>query len=1052
MKSFKRICTALIIMMLSIAMVLGTTGISAFALSAGGAAEEFLSGAQLVRRVKYGTKFTVPAGASGTAVKVTGPSGKVVASAAGEVAAMQVGTYVVSYSKGDYTYDMTVDSYLDQEFEVVVKDGGADIPTYFKSGAELTFPAAKLVYKDDKGKEVEAAADIKVYTSMSATPVAADGTGKVTPSAGNLYVTYSACYGGENGTKYFTKDFLVKVQDEFEDKTAPTVSVVNVPQNASLNKKMTLPAATASDNYDANVKILVTVKHNGVAVKKVKVDADDFATEAESTDEVFDNTKEMSFYPVDTGKYEAIYQAIDDSGNKSAEHTYPITVSDTSAPIFKDIEDWKIPANWGLSVNAGSSAITFPTPTIVDNDKAKEKLTVEFKLTNPDGNTVISYSNILATNGAEGSTFVGKAAQYGVDGTKYPFGPFDFALIKDAKVGDYTVEYIARDAQRNRSSRTFKINIVESYEDDDEPNACKIEDAPEYLVLSEETETFTVPAIEATDAGDSRAHVEYTLSCNSKTLKVGGGEVLKLELKEGKFYLVSDTNGELEVTAGATLTANLKVTDNCNKSKEDTATIKLFGASSSNTDMTLDVSGLTLSGANFKTGSEISLGKFEIGVGSNDDFRKFTGYELSIKNAADKEYATKVTSEYYYDTVAHKIVVRDIKFVPSVEGTYQISVRAFDLSGRSIVKVGLFSVTKGAGSSTSTTAAKLSTSGDVRVNYSFKNEKFDVQLGAGDDANTKFFAVYKIEGSKHAVMGTEFTAMTAGSYRIDEGYAKYDSTNNTLGTLTKVDHTDVTFTDAETPVIEVQGVLPAYSAKSVENKEVTVTIPAIVARTKIASVPLKKRTATDSDVVVRLASGGSVTVDYNEADGTFSFKPVKDGQYRIIMTGTVGSKTATKEHTMNVGDVVGPKVKVDAPESNKVVGDTFKFAKVTATADSGEDVTKFTFTKRLLDPSGTEVTEATITGTGNSYAEKEENDKDNPVKFSKSGDYTVEYEVTDENGNVTVCKFTIAVSSKTGATTISIAAISTVLIVVGVVLIVAVILYFVLFRKRKVTA
>ena len=71
------------------------------------------------------------------------------------------------------------------------------------------------------------------------------------------------------------------------------------------------------------------------------------------------------------------------------------------------------------------------------------------------------------------------------------------------------------------------------------------------------------------------------------------------------------------------------------------------------------------------------------------------------------------------------------------------------------------------------------------------------------------------------------------------------------------------------------------------------------------------------------------------------------------------------------------------------------------------------------------------------------------ITLTKSGTYEVVYEVSDKVGNTTVKKFSISVNNKTGASPVSIAAISTVLIVVGVVLIAAVILYFVLFRKRK---
>ncbi len=69
--------------------------------------------------------------------------------------------------------------------------------------------------------------------------------------------------------------------------------------------------------------------------------------------------------------------------------------------------------------------------------------------------------------------------------------------------------------------------------------------------------------------------------------------------------------------------------------------------------------------------------------------------------------------------------------------------------------------------------------------------------------------------------------------------------------------------------------------------------------------------------------------------------------------------------------------------------------------------------------------------------------------FTKTGNYTVEYVVYDKVGNSSVTSYTINVSAAKVNNPVSTKIISTILIIVGVLLIAGVILYFVRFRKVK---
>ncbi|MFR6641639.1 MAG: hypothetical protein ACLUSP_10240 [Christensenellales bacterium] len=127
----------------------------------------------------------------------------------------------------------------------------------------------------------------------------------------------------------------------------------------------------------------------------------------------------------------------------------------------------------------------------------------------------------------------------------------------------------------------------------------------------------------------------------------------------------------------------------------------------------------------------------------------------------------------------------------------------------------------------------------------------------------------------------------------------------------------------------------------------------------------------------------------------------------------------------------------DGKDYTAKTGATFKFAKITCTEDA--DGKTYTYTKTLTRDGKTV---ASVTG-------KDTETSSDAIKLSESGKYTVTYTVTDENGNKasTVYSVTVTGESKDGG--ISLAALSAILIVVGVLLIAGVIVYLFRFRTVK---
>lgn len=478
----------------------------------------------------------------------------------------------------------------------------------------VTLPDATLYYYDEDEDEWFPVSDddgSTVYCRITRP----DGTVAAYDVAGGDWTNGKTVSVTENGTYFFTyyaelaggknvlsEEYTMQAQRSFTDDTDPTLSVSGISSSESIGTEVTLPAATVSDNYDARVQTIITVMHDyGNGLEPVKAAVIDPATgyverdsegmplyyladendgsysydengERETTTDVsaavevtFDNDKFMSFYPTETGTYEVSYQAKDTSGNDTVAHTYRINVSDTTAPVYDEFDTSIIPTNWGLNrveraatVDDGTTdpvsvatTVAFPIPELIDNNDTDENLRVSFTMNDPQSNTLLSFSNIYATeygsatrsslsNYDSGATYaffryweavnedgtpvynVGddfKITGTGITGDVYVLvkydtatgefiGNFDFAK-GTKRTGSYSITYTARDAIGNNRSQSFSVELSSTLSDLGDPTVDF--DAPDYLAFRYyETET-TINDVLITDSQDTRLDAEYYL-------------------------------------------------------------------------------------------------------------------------------------------------------------------------------------------------------------------------------------------------------------------------------------------------------------------------------------------------------------------------------------------------------------------------------------------------------------------------------------------------------------------------------------------------------------
>lgn len=1058
MKKLKSIWLTILAGALSVAMVIGSLSFTAFAAPAPTAAQVFAN-VKIARRVAYGGTFDIAAAGSAT-VTVTAPSGRVVtpASVPGTVTASEMGTYTVTYEQNGESYDFGVYSYTENEYSLKVDGNGADIPTYILKGETFTLPSAKLVYYDEDGNVVEDSAEVKARFSLGGNGdvVVSDETADTytASQSGILTVQYYAFLNG--GSKLYTQDYTVRIQDTFEDTTAPTLSVSNVPRTGNINRGVTLPVATTSDNFDSNVKVDISVTFAGEPVKEVELDDNGYAVSVKETDVAFDNDRVMTFYPTEEGQYRVTYIATDDAGNQSARHEYEITVSDTSAPVINEIAEWQIPENWGLNVRKATSedddtaipvddaTISFPVPEVVDN-AGSEGLTISFELTDSKDNTVIEYTNILD----EEETFTGS---YTGEAVTFRNLKFDFNKVSSdqsaTKTGTYTVEYIARDDSGNRVTRRYTISVSNTYTDTNYPSAARITDAPQYLVVGGDQETFTVPAASVADSETSRLHVEYTIKSDASAtngyeteVTVDGGEVADILSADGNDYLEFEDGRKLLLNTKLDL--QVKATDSVGQARTSvvyTVDVVTPDTLPQTIEVKSNLTENTEAGDSYVANSTVELSG-TVTIKADAASYPYTGFELYVVDPDGNTLTSNVSVETYYDATAGDIVLRNISFTPGKAGTYKLFVRAFNLANVSSATVFNVTVEADASGGIDFSAAKIPTTGDVYETYNFQRTKV-TDSATGEPAD-RLYVVHRVTGGRMSVMNDEFTALNVGTYRFRDYII--DSASGDEVYSDKAETYSISVTSDETPVIEALGLVPTYSDTDVEVK-----LPLFVALTEHANIT--------PDVTVTDKDGENVLLTEVDEDGDdintsgqplagYTFTPEEDGQYTVSVTASYRGVSATAlTYTINVGDVVAPDFTLSASQQTSYrLNSEFTFETITAVAGEDEDVSKFTYTKTLVDPSGEEVD--TVSGTGTTYASR--GNSGSTITLSKSGTYTVTYEVTDENGNTSTQKYTITVTAQASGGNVSLTAISTVLIIVGIVLIVGVIVYLVRYRKIK---
>lgn len=1059
MKKAKRFLTALCSLAIATTLAVTNMGLVASAVTGGGEDKaEYKLNATVASSVVYGEEFSV-AQATGFNVTVTDPSGKAVEVSNGKVKADQLGNYVVTYTKDELEYTFKVNSKIDATYGLFIGEvvngvfySAADIPSYATTDKVYNIPSAYLGVTED-GVTTFVGEPIK--PTFKGVEAVAEGSGYKFTTAGSVFVKYEATVAG--GTKVLSESKEIKVQKSFEDKNAPTISVTNFPTSGQLNSKVTLSAATVKDDYDTAIRVEISVLDpNGKAVTAATVDPETGYATSYSEDKLyFDNYagrtfigktcySGMYFYPQVKGDYKVTYVAYDDAGNKSSEtREFTIAVSDGRAPTIK-YNASTIPTNWGWNSVANADGtlennkIKFGMPEFYDNDTAKDAITVTLTVTDPQGKTVARFENI---NKDEDVTYTSTNSVFNTE-RKYTFSKdngFEFdikeyveaikAAIKESGesytvTGNYTVVYSAKDATGNTASTAnYYINVVEDYVDNTIPTVT-IVSAPTRLVLKEGTE-FTVPVANFYSKEDSILSTTYKLVSGANEIEVANNEVLTY--KAGKL-------GELEIGDDLKLVAT--ATSDAGNKNEKTAEITVVKADVK--PLTYDVVLVKNEAADLRNGvGEINYGTVKIGDIVKEEIKN-VGVELGIKDT-EGAYLSEFGAEIYW--ADNTKIVRNITFTPSAEGTYYLEVRVFDIYGNNSVRMYPIEIGKKENTgdwNSGASAGTLPTSADIYTTVELANSSFTLNnvgtyLDETEKENVYLATAHSISGGRFSLMGEELVMMTTGTYKVTDRpviVTKADYTADYVGTKEGYDAWLKSYAIEKKSIVAKQNTTITFetvgmSVPSYEEFDKEVVLPAMIAYNAVDNA--KKE---DIKVEVNHSSGTTLKVTENE-DGTYSFTPNAHGSYTVTYTAVVGGSSDSVTYTVKVGDITAPDFTVASHEKTAKVGDKFSFKAIECSE------TNVTYLKTLSKDGSTLNTVRTKTGTGDN------------ITFKSAGTYEVKYEVTDSNNNTSTKIFTIVVTEVSNTQTSPITVLSIVLLSVAGVLIVGLVVYLIVSRKKK---
>ncbi|MEG1752124.1 MAG: hypothetical protein RR140_03175 [Clostridia bacterium] len=1063
-----------------------------------------------VSAVSVGDDYTIPTAtikADGTYTQIVEVSHEIygkqpLKEANTKVNARYSGNYFVEYT---FVKDGNADIkyYANTKFVASVATGAFKFPTNVaqilpskvdKTNIKpITLPWPTVV--DNQGNQI-IGADIKAtlvkpdYTKIDFT----SSQELISLASGNIALgEYKVIYTAkQNGiTMVQNKTFSITVVEDYKGYTLEYAFLTR-PTAWELGEEKELPTVTGKAKRDKNIVEEIEVYYT-VSVKYIK-DGSPIAINA-------DELTGTKFKPSKVGNYEITYTVKDAFGNTS---TYAdmliVKVSDNKNPVPVAVEPYAVDATEHVNaenkiVDISASNLIIPAiwgedqGTIKFADFKSLKRRIQYRGVN-DIVVKINGENKTITNLDDVFTDSQNANKNLVFNQTGTSSETDFFTAINLPDGDYRVYYEITDNSGKNDSKYYDFKVDVDFVWTEAPTAEFVGTIPTEVVLGD-TIKFDKPKFK--DAVDTRLEtkVEYSLTLNDAPLK-DFPKVLEIK-EDGKYEIklpTTTTATKIVITISAT---NNRVT--AVDSEKTTSTTKEISIININDTETPAVTNAESAPTNVKQGETISIPEVTI----DDDYAQYLEMSVKAFNISSKGVRTEVACNNATPLLTGQRSLKIVggKITCSLIGDYEIEYRVQDTSGKVAVHFIKFSVTL---NPELTEPAIKGLEGYTGASVKL-GAKLTLPVATLINPNPGIItASYRVEmfeseSSNYQLSNTTFKPMAEGTYKIMYIATFNDQTNPVKEVnagpfvITVADETKPTDPQIS-EFIEInennynyigQNVLnfsiekdiyePVRTANGLEATEIPttiqiknwfksnsitkeITLPSVVELGYKLTIPTFSGTDAEtginlekSTVVISSSNFGSRTIklsEINTASSQLYLTLTKNDVYSITYTLVDNAKFATANqssytHVISSGDTQSPTLKL----ADDIVKNSYKKGsdliidrnKILTATDNKSSLTKADVVVKVKNISLDKIVEVS------SVADK--------YSITSAGDYEVTFSLTDSGGHTTSITKTFTVSAEENAGTNATKIIGTVLIVITAVILVGVVVYFIVTKRRN---
>ena len=620
-------------------------------------------------------------------------------------------------------------------------------------------------------------------------------------------------------------------------------------------------------------------------------------------------------------------------------------------------------------------------------------------------------------------------------------------VVKLNDGSNYTIYYMAKDAQSNENSASYTMR-VSSTEDTDAPTITFTENLPDAVML-DELISFTRPTATDVDNVDTRMLVDVTYKLYRAEVEVDLEQEENASLRDLLVY--NEDTARYEITISDSTITRLEIIasteDDAGNPAEEIKSVVVVSSGDTQATEIKEVEAGSLVGENEAVQYEpVTLPT----ITYTEDLPQYTKISFYIVHSATGtvyDVSLNENDGYSYELTDDGMKISGAKFTPTKSGQYDIYVTTEDAAGNITIQkfdLGVIGNMNEADMKFENLPSTIS-GGTLELGESASLPIPTINL---EEGYSYTYRVVKVSGPDGAVLSNNmFTPSKVGTYELQYVADITDALDSTTTIRSKVYQVEVVDTTGPTindvyykPQYQMSEgiaiILPgAYDISGIDYTQSTVTI----------SSSRTSRTYKLSDLANEsYVTDNKIQFDQN-GDILYTF-PNDNLVYTITysFTDTLG-QTTERSYTVNVGDTEQPRLVVD----DSLFKDTYTLSEMTNNP-LVIDVAKITATDniKLAEDWVADHLEVTVrnTTTGTTFTSTSQGSF--TYNLTEAGTYEVTFIIEDAAGNEREVTRTFEVTEEGNAGMNTEEIIGTVLIVISVLVLAGVIVYFIVSKKK----